>query len=88
MGAAEGRAGGDCSGDDPPPHCLHFPTHGGCSSSEAWETRVNNGSAERGERGRTLWERNPLGGGLVAWSRKGREAVYSGEDQESIRLTS
>ena len=82
MVAAVVRAAGDCSGDDPPPHCLHFPIYGGCSSSEAWETHVNNGSAETEERERTLWESYPLGGGFVAWSRKGSKAVYKGGSRE------
>lgn len=56
--------------------------YGGCSSSEAWETGVNDGSAETRERGRTLWENRPLGGGFVVWNREGSKAMLEGESRE------
>ena len=82
MAAALVPAAVGCSGDDPRPRCLHFLRYGGCSSSEAWETRVNNGSAKTEERGRTLWESCPFGEDSVAWSRKGSKAVLEEGSRE------
>ena len=80
---AEGVQGRvDCSESHRPPHCLHFLMYGGCLTCGPWETRVNNGSAEIGGRGRTLWEGCPLRGGFVTWSREGSQAMVRGRRGE------
>lgn len=43
---------------------------------------MNNGSAETGERGRTLRERRPGGEGFEAWKQKGSKARLGGGSRE------
>ena len=86
MAVAVIRAAVGRSENDPLPHCLHFPTYGGCSPSGAWETRVNDGNTETEGRDGHCGRSVPCVRAGWPGAEKGAKQCWR-ESHGSIRLT-